>query len=1347
MSTSGDGTLSWIPVATGDPTYMMLTNQQVHPKNALWHDILVGGTSTSSATIALQANTGQILANHLGLSTNGYLNFGSTLGTSGYGIRDNAGTIEYKNSGGSWSTLSSLGDSVNYWQLNSGALSPFSTTADLLIGATATASAKFAFNAELGNYIQRSSVTTGIGFSLTGNSLTSGELMSLSSNSITNGALLVLTTTSNSNPTGLISNINGMSPKGIDSTAVAMSNGGTAIAGEFISKTSSGDPNDYMDLIGIKINLEAVDSSVNDSFGILITTPEDGGQTWLNNYGLYINDQSATAYNNSYNLYSAGSTAKNYFAGHVEIGNELRLVDGTGSYYTGFKAPADLTGTQNYVYTLPADYGSNNQVLTTNGSGALTWTTPAGGPGGDNYWQLVSGAIAPFSVTADLLVGSTASTSANLVVAGSLFSSGDLFTLRNNTNTAGNLLRIQAGATPTDRLTLSSAGELRLYDTTAADYLSLSHDGTNAQITTNAGNITIGSGAGDFALGEDGTQVDLLFAESGLIKAATGKFITMTDIGTITPDATTTYDLGSSSLRWDDVFAANANLSNELRLVDGTGSYYTGFKAPADLTGTQNYVYTLPADYGSNGQVLTTNGAGALTWTTVSGGPGGDNYWQLAGDGKVLAPFNTTLDFAVGGTATASALFRVAGITPTTGNAMSLAANSLTTGTGFNLSSTSTALTTGSLMRLNWEPTSPATASGDLFSLNIGAHGDLTGNLFRITRSGSDLFKVSTSKITSAIPHEFLAAGDVSVAYDIVLTNQTASMIDSYGPLTIRAGEIFESNNLKLQTFNSGNILLEPAYGGKVVVGTGSATLKLSVSDAQPATAAAIIENVHAGTDADGLIVKLGYTGNANANNSFITFLNGNGVIHGKIHGSGSTGVTYKTSGLDFAEYFVKDGSTFIEGELVAVSGGGATKTSTAYQTNMIGIVSKHPGFTGGIEGPDKVLVGIIGQVPVLISPNSAPIQAGDLLTSSNETSRAQKATRPGHVVGKALESWAPGSGKDSILVYINPGYGDPNHALAFDASGNLNFAGNLAINGNLLVQGRNILDDLNTLQATTNSLTTQVNGIQAAIGSINNELASINYRIDKMDESFFTGRLGVGIDAPASDSGKLIDTSSGAYLSESGVWTNVSDENKKENYTSIDKDLILDQIANLRITQWNYISDGNNIVHIGPTAQDFHATFGLGQDNKTISTIDPASIALVGVQALNEKFNKLAAAVETGIIVLYNLPTPTPTIDPLIARIESLEATVATLSANTTQSPDLSIDDVLSSTESALLAGTSIEMLEYDILKTDLELLKQDLEIASLSASLARPAPLDHRIKLTGQPRHLNRHRRHHPK
>lgn len=39
------------------------------------------------------------------LQASSYLNWGSTAGTNGYGIRDNAGTLEFKNSSGSWANL------------------------------------------------------------------------------------------------------------------------------------------------------------------------------------------------------------------------------------------------------------------------------------------------------------------------------------------------------------------------------------------------------------------------------------------------------------------------------------------------------------------------------------------------------------------------------------------------------------------------------------------------------------------------------------------------------------------------------------------------------------------------------------------------------------------------------------------------------------------------------------------------------------------------------------------------------------------------------------------------------------------------------------------------------------------------------------------------------------------------------------------------------------------------------------------------------------------------------------------------------------------------------------------
>ncbi len=61
--------------------------------------------------------------------------------------------------------------------------------------------------------------------------------------------------------------------------------------------------------------------SINTAYTLLArTAANSGGGQVLNNYGLYIQDQSAVGSNNSFNFFSAGVTAKNYFQGTVNIG-------------------------------------------------------------------------------------------------------------------------------------------------------------------------------------------------------------------------------------------------------------------------------------------------------------------------------------------------------------------------------------------------------------------------------------------------------------------------------------------------------------------------------------------------------------------------------------------------------------------------------------------------------------------------------------------------------------------------------------------------------------------------------------------------------------------------------------------------------------------------------------------------------------------------------------------------------------------------------------------------------------------------------------------------------------------
>jgi ribosomal protein S6E (S10) len=97
-----------------------------------------------------------------------------------------------------------------------------------------------------------------------------------------------------------------------------------------------------------------------------------------------------------------------------------------------------------------------------------------------------------------------------------------------------------------------------------------------------------------------------------------------------------------------------------------------------------------------------------------------------------------------------------------------------------------------------------------------------------------------------------------------------------------------------------------------------------------------------------------------------------------------------------------------------------------------------------------------------------------------------------------------------------------------------------------------------------------------------------------------------------------------GATLSLGGVWTNTSDRNKKENFTAIDRISLLNKIAQLPITQWNYKGESRSVTHIGPMAQDFFNLFQVGKDDKSISTIDPAGIALAAIQQLIKENEQL---------------------------------------------------------------------------------------------------------------------------
>lgn len=56
---------------------------------------------------------------------------------------------------------------------------------------------------------------------------------------------------------------------------------------------------------------------------------------------------------------------------------ELRLADTDSSHYVGFKAPGSVS--TNKIWTLPSADGTSGQLLSTDGSGTLSWSTAGGG--------------------------------------------------------------------------------------------------------------------------------------------------------------------------------------------------------------------------------------------------------------------------------------------------------------------------------------------------------------------------------------------------------------------------------------------------------------------------------------------------------------------------------------------------------------------------------------------------------------------------------------------------------------------------------------------------------------------------------------------------------------------------------------------------------------------------------------------------------------------------------------------------------------------------------------------------------------------------------------------------------
>ncbi len=136
------------------------------------------------------------------------------------------------------------------------------------------------------------------------------------------------------------------------------------------------------------------------------------------------------------------------------------------------------------------------------------------------------------------------------------------------------------------------------------------------------------------------------------------------------------------------------------------------------------------------------------------------------------------------------------------------------------------------------------------------------------------------------------------------------------------------------------------------------------------------------------------------------------------------------------------------------------------------------------------------------------------------------------------------------------------------------------------------------------------------------------------------------------------------------GSWSSLSDRHAKDNTEPVTVRGVLERLDSIPISTWNYKAQDESIRHIGPMAQDFYEAFGVGEDQRFITTIDADGVALAAIQGLHQVVREAVADKDCEIDELGSLNAIQQ------QRIANLEARLA------------AVEKVLSKVEEAGMGG-----------------------------------------------------------
>lgn len=265
---------------------------------------------------------------------------------------------------------------------------------------------------------------------------------------------------------------------------------------------------------------------------------------------------------------------------------------------------------------------------------------------------------------------------------------------------------------------------------------------------------------------------------------------------------------------------------------------------------------------------------------------------------------------------------------------------------------------------------------------------------------------LSTGTSVSSIPF-------INEEGSIEITNESPTVKSTNGIFTIEGKTITVRS-----TEEGGNIIFDPAAGSNMILGSGrlgigtfSPETQVDISGTSLLGNVATISNLTKEDSATASILKLSVgTSPDGSNAEFIEFFAGVDDVNPGVKVGGirlnNQSVVYETSAADFAEYFEVDNpEEFKLGQIVSISERGINPSLE--NEHIVGVVSDTAGYIGNNKYTysKRVLVGLVGQVDVLVTDLKGDISKGDRIGSSVISGYGEKNTDGIFQVGYSLEN------------------------------------------------------------------------------------------------------------------------------------------------------------------------------------------------------------------------------------------------------------------------------------------------------------------------------------------------------